>query len=215
MPPASFSSATTSYDKLIAGEMPIASKKVTLLSGQNCLRGSVLGKKTAGAGVGAAVAGNAGDGTIGTVSAGVGAQPGVYRITCIEPAANGGQFAVEDPSGVTIGDAVVGTPFVGEVVFTIADGAADFGAGDQFTVTVAAGTGKYLLSASAAVDGSQEPDAILAEDCDASLADGEALVYTRGDFAESALVFGVGQTAATVRETLRKKGINLVAIQPA
>ena len=73
--------------------------------------------------------------------------------------------------------------------------------------------GKYKLSASAAGDGSETPDVVLAEDCDASAADAEALVYYTGDFAESALTLGTGHTADSIREGLRAKGIHLIATQ--
>lgn len=87
--------------------------------------------------VSAAVAGNTGNGTIGTVSATYAAEPGVYRITCDEPATDGGHFSVQAPDGTVIGDAVVGTPAtVGGVTFTISDGGTDFAVGDQFTVEV-------------------------------------------------------------------------------
>lgn len=115
---AEFSSTSYSPDKLLAGSEELASRKVTILSGQNVTRGAVLGKITSG--------------------------------------------------------------------------------------------GKYILSLSAAVDGSQTPDAILAHDCDASGGDKEAMVYTRGDFNENALTIGTAHTADSIREGLRGKGINLV-----
>lgn len=71
-------------------------------------------------------------------------------------------------------------------------------------------SGKYIKSASAAGDGSQTPDAILAEDVDATAADKEAMVYYTGDFDETAVTFGTGHTAASVREGLRAKGIHLI-----
>lgn len=112
--------STTSYtpDKLLAGSMPLASKKVTILSGQTVARGAVLGKITTG--------------------------------------------------------------------------------------------GKYILSLSAAADGSQTPDAILSHDADASGGDVEAIVYTRGDFNQNALTIGTAHTADSIREGLRAKGIHLV-----
>ena len=76
-------------------------------------------------------------------------------------------------------------------------------------------SGKYNLSLSAAGDGSQTPDAILAQDCDASGGDKEALAYFRGDFAESALTIGTAHTADSIREGLRDKGIILVKSQGA
>lgn len=72
------------------------------------------------------------------------------------------------------------------------------------------GDGKYLLSLSAATDGSQTPDLIMAEDCDASAADKQALAYERGDFAANALTLGTGHTVASIREGLRAKGITIL-----
>jgi hypothetical protein len=213
--PASFSSTSYSPDKLLAGEQRLASRKVTLAAGENRTRGAVLGKVTAGTPTAAAVAGNSGTGTIGAVTLGAGAKPGVYRLTCIEPATDAGKFQVEDPDGIVLGVATVGVAFAGPVNFTIADGGTDFAAGDSFTITVAAGAGTYKLSAAAAADGSQVPDAILAQDCDASGGATEALVYIRGDFNESALTLGAGHTVDSIREGLRQKGIHLVTVQGA
>lgn len=214
---ASFASASYSPDRLLAGEIPLKSRKVTLISGDGArTRGAVLGKTaTAGTIAGAAAAGNTGNGTIGSLSVGGRAKEGVYVATIIEPAVNLGNFTVEDPDGVTVGTGVVGTAFAGPVNFTISDGATDFVAGDRFLITVSAVTYKYKRSASAATDGSERPVAILAKDADSTAADVEALVYERGDFNESALNFGTGHTAATVRDALRLLGITLVAAQAA
>lgn len=105
--------------------------------------GTVLGKRTVGTPSAAAAAGNTGDGAFGSVTVGAGAKPGVYRVICIEPATDAGQFAVEDPNGVIIGKATVGVAFSNQIGFTIADGAANFVAGDSFAVTVADGAGTY------------------------------------------------------------------------
>ncbi len=213
-PPASFSSSTFTPDKLIAGEQPLASRKVTLVSGENRTRGALLGR-IAGAVTTAAAAGNTGNGTFAatpTVAAGV--KEGVYQLVIIEPGANVGTFQLEDPEGNVVGTGVVASAFSGPLAFTLQDGSTDFVAGDRFTITVAAGT-KYKLSLAAATDGSQVPLGILAEDRDASGGDAEALLYERGDFAESAITFGTGHTAASVRAGLRELGITLVAIQGA
>lgn len=74
------------------------------------------------------------------------------------------------------------------------------------------GDGKYLLSLSAANDGSQTPDMILAEDCNASAGDKTAIAYARGDFAIQALTIGTGHTAASITEGLRAKGITILNI---
>lgn len=76
-------------------------------------------------------------------------------------------------------------------------------------------SGKYQLSASAAGDGSETPDAILAEDADASAADVEAVVYFSGEFNESALSLGTGHTVDGVRAGLRDKNIYLRKNQAA
>lgn len=75
--------------------------------------------------------------------------------------------------------------------------------------------GKYLLSLSAAIDGSQVPEAILAEDADASAADAEALIYMTGEFNEAALTIGAAHTADSIREGLRDKSIFLKKTQAA
>lgn len=70
--------------------------------------------------------------------------------------------------------------------------------------------GKYQLSLSGASDGSQTPDLILAEDCNAAGADKPALAYSRGDFNASALTLGASHTVASITEGLRAKGIALL-----
>jgi hypothetical protein len=76
-------------------------------------------------------------------------------------------------------------------------------------------SGKYNLSLSAAGDGSQTPDLILAQDTNASAGDRVTIAYERGDFNEAALVLGAAHTAASIREGLRTKGITLHKPVPA
>ena len=71
-------------------------------------------------------------------------------------------------------------------------------------------SGKYNLSLSAAGDGSETPDLILAEDTDASAGDKVTVAYSRGDFDENALNIGTGHTADSIREGLRVKGVALI-----
>lgn len=68
-------------------------------------------------------------------------------------------------------------------------------------------SGKYTLSLSASSDGSQVPDAILAEDTNATSADRNTIAYFEGTFNETALILGGGHTIGTIREGLRGKGI--------
>jgi hypothetical protein len=65
-----------------------------------------------------------------------GAIDGNYRAVCVAVAANAGIFLVTDPKGVEIGRVAVGATFNNQIKFVIADGAADWAAGDAFTVTV-------------------------------------------------------------------------------
>ena len=148
----------------------LSRESITVLSGQNLKPGHVLGKILDGSATGAAVAGNTGNGTIGSVDANTSAKRGVYTLTCIEPASNSGTFSVEDPDGVTIGTAVVGTPYAGVIEFTIADGATDFVAGDRFIVTVE-GVEKFKEYNPANTDGSQIAVALLLDYADATAAD--------------------------------------------
>lgn len=63
---------------------------------------------------------------------------GVYTVSCVTAAADGGSFRVEDPNGKHIGNAAVGVAFDKEIKFTIADGSTDFTVGAVFLLTVAA-----------------------------------------------------------------------------
>lgn len=206
----SFSSEAYNPDRLIAGDFPILTADVTLLDGEDLARGSVLGKVTIGTLTPAVATGDF-DGALGAWTAGPLTQVGVYRLVCIAESADAGTFAVYAPDGSRLADLTVAVAYAGgHINGTIADGAEDADVGDVVTITVAAGSGKHLLSLSAAVDGSQHPVAILARDTDASAADVDNVpVYISGEFNEERLVFGAGHTAATVRDALRDLNIHL------
>lgn len=132
--------------------------------------GTVLGQQTVGAqAVAAAVpgGGNTGNGVFNEANPAADplALAGIWRVTCIAAAANGGEFLVTRPDGYVDGFAKVGVAYAGGLKFTIADGAADFVVGDFFTiaVTYAAGSGKYVQLDPAATDGSQNFAGFLAE----------------------------------------------------
>lgn len=201
---------TYSPDNLLAGDAKAVTRSIVLDTG-NLTRGSLLGKITVGAATSAARAGgNTGNGTMGTVTVGAGAKSGVYRLRVVEAASNAGQFQVVDPEGDVVGIGSVAVAFAGGgLSFTLADGSTDFVVGDGFDITVAAGTGKYVLSAAAATDGSQIPVAILAEDADATNADVTTIAYETGEFNQTAITFGAGHTADSVRDGLRALGIFL------
>lgn len=70
-------------------------------------------------------------------------------------------------------------------------------------------SGKYTLALSASSDGSQVPAVILAEPCDATSADRDAVAYFAGTFDENAVIYGTGTTPANAREPLRDVSILL------
>lgn len=188
---------------------------ITLLSGAGiCKTGLVLGAILIGAASAAAFAGNAGDGAMGAITAGAGAKPGVYKLVMIEPAANAGKFAVEDPDGITIGVGTVAVAFAaGGLGFTLADGAADFAAGDGFNITVAAGSKKRVAYDPTGTDGRQiASDILWTREVDATSADAPAVSVARQAIISPAgLLWGAGvttsdhKTAALVR--LKELGI--------
>lgn len=214
--PASFSFTSYSPDNLIAGDETL-SRAITLQSGQNLLRGAVLGRVSLGTAIAAPRSGgNTGNGTI-TMNVStpvkVGAKVGVYTVRFTGAAVNGGTFIVRDPDGFQIGTVVMAAgsgAYDDDIQFTIADGATDFVVGDGFDITVAAGSGRYVLSVATATDGSQFPDLILAEDTNASADNVATVAYHYGQFVESALILGAGHTVNSIREGLRVKGIQLV-----
>lgn len=199
-----------SPDNLLAGSGVAMAESVVLDDGV-LTRGALLGKVTVGAANAVAkTGGNTGNGAMGAIIVGAGAKAGLYRLRVIAAAANAGQFQLVDPEGDVAGMGTVGAAFAGGGLgFTLADGATDFVVGDGFDITVAPGTGKYVLSLAAAQDGSQEPCAILAEEADATLADVTTVAYITGEFNSAAMTFGAGHTAASVKDALRSKGIFL------
>lgn len=162
------------------GNGDISREAITVLSGRNLTAGTVLGRITVGTVSSAPAAGNTGNGTMGSVTLSAGAKPGVYKLTIIEPGTNVGSFVVEDPDGVTIGHGTVAAAFsAGGLAFTLADGGTDFAAGDQFDITVAAGSGKYVAFDQDGADGRQHAVGILWADVDATDADAPGVAVVR------------------------------------
>lgn len=104
-------------------------------------------------GVGAAVAGNTGAGTITAAPVIPALTPaGVYTARCTLAAEDGGTFEYFDPNGLSIGTALVGVAFA-PLGTTIADGDPDFIVGDEFTVTVTDAAVTVLLPNASWVQG--------------------------------------------------------------
>jgi hypothetical protein len=200
---------TFTPDKLISDvRIKPVTKKVTVLSGQNLVRGTVIGLVTVGA-LSETHAGNTGTGAMSGLAAGKKTVPGAYTVRCDKVVANAGDFTIIAPNGNVVGIAHVGVAFVSDHLnFTIAD-ATDFILGDTFVVTVAAGSGKAVIVNSANIDGSGAPEGVMLENVDASSGDLDGIYAITGEYNEDALVFGGSDTKETHRAALRDMSIFL------
>lgn len=158
----------------------ISVDQIVVKSGQAAINaGTVLGA-VAGGSATETHAGNTGNGVMGTITVGDGAQEGVYTLTITAAATNAGSFQLVDPKGDVVGNGTVGTAFAGGgLSFTLADGATDFVVGDKFLITVDLAALKYVQLAPSATDGSEKAAAILWDYTDASAADTPAAAVTR------------------------------------
>ena len=181
---------------------------ITILAGSGSARelttGMVLGKVTKGTATAAAVAGNSGGSTItASPTVGAGAKVGVYRLTCVLGGATG-RFQVEDPDGIVIGHAIVGTQFTTHLTFTITDGTPDSAAGDAFTITVAAGSGKWVQLDLSGTTGTEDAAGILLLDATAADGtDGEGVAIVRSALiANDKLTWPAGATTDQKNQAL-------------
>lgn len=186
-------------DQLIAGDLKIVSDSVTITGGADLVRGSLMGLISIGAPA-AAVAGggNTGNGTITLQTAGLKTKVGVYTAHFTGATA----FEVFDPSGAQLTPGFAAGAYVDpQLNFTFTAGGAAMVAGDTFTINVPPGSGKYKLSATASVDGSQNPSAVLADAalCATNAADQICGIYLMGEFNANAMTFGTGWTAASAK----------------
>lgn len=204
-------------DNLLGGSVEeITTEGVTLASGSVYKSGSVLGAVTRSVPTTGTAGTNTGNGTATGVQARRYTATGVYTIKCTTVAANGGVFAVYDPSNRLMGYATVGTRFEhDQISLLINDGSTDFALNDSFTVTVSVGTYRCSLVNSANSDGTQNPKFVLLQDVDATSADAKGTGATGGQFNERVLIFGGTDTIETHREALRSVGILTKRALPA
>lgn len=205
------------HDWLVHEDNPTLGRKGGVVkSGSGVVAtGLVLGEIVSATATSAAKAGgNTGNGALtldATTPVLVNAKPGVYAVRCIAAAANGGTFRVEDPDGAVIGDVAVAATFADGVKFAIADGAADFIAGDGFDITVHTRTSKYVPLNFAGTDGSQVAAAILLNGADATSADVEtAVLIERAQIIPNQITWPGGATStqkAIALAQLARKGI--------
>jgi hypothetical protein len=156
---------------------------------------------TATTGSAAATAGNTGNPTFGTISAGAAAIPGEYKLTFTAAT----KFDVEDPNGVKIGTGTTGVAFSKKGVgFTLTAGGTPAVAGDEFTITVAEGSGKYIPYTA---DGAAGPaDGICYTYLPAATGDAKAVIIANDCEVNRALLTGLD---ATGEAGLRTRGIKV------
>lgn len=197
------------FDPNKSGEqITLAATTIALLSG------TMLGKVSRGVQTvdATANAGNTGNGVFAAApTADAGVAPGVYTLTVIEPAANGGTILVGRPDGSEDGIARIGVAYDGSINFTLNDGAADYVAGDGHKVTVsyADGSGHYKPIDPAAVDGTQNFAAILYAYAPISAATQRAAAVARdvvvnGNLITYAVAANAGQKAVIEAQAAEK-----------
>ena len=164
-------SETTYLGDVLKCEAPnlYSREAVTVLAGDGEDRmlkvGSAIARRTRSEVTVTAGDGNTGDGEATPADPPLGAlaEAGIYRLACITAGA-AGTFQVLSPKGYVLPDLTVGEAYEGgHLNLTVADGAADFAAGDTFAIEVA-GDGKAVGLDPTAVDGTAEAIGIVAYD---------------------------------------------------
>ena len=140
-----------------------------------------------------------GTGAVSGVTLGKFAQLGTYQVKLKATSATA-EFQVTAPDGELIGYGNVATAYTSDHVnFTLANGGT-MTAGDYFNIVVAnqsAVTGYFYLCDPSAVDGTQNPDAVLVQAADASSTTATALALVRlGEIKTTNLTWKTGISAA-------------------
>lgn len=171
-------------------------------TGTEVKSGTVLTKvDTATTGSAAATAGNTGNPTFGTITVGAAGIPGAYKLTFTAAT----KFDVEDPNGVKIGSGTTGVAFSKSGIgFTLTAGGTPAVAGDEWTITVAVGSGKYIPYTAAGAAGSA--DAILYTYLPAKTGDSKAVAFTDDCEVRRGALTGLD---ATAEAQLRTRGIKV------
>jgi hypothetical protein len=163
--------------------------------------GTVLGKVAhALTGTAAALGTNVGNGTFGAITVADPAVAGVYTVRMQDPT----HYVVEDPAGHEIGHGATAVAFAaGGLSFIWTAGGTAMVAGDSYTITVAAGSGKYVPYDPTGNDGREFACAILFGGRDTTSADKKCVVNTRGPMRVNAneLVWGANVTTTLHKTT--------------
>ncbi len=161
------------------------------------------------------VIGATGTGTCTAITLGKYAQLGTYQVINRAVAANGGDFEVIDPRGVSVGRFLMGTSSTGaasftsdQINFTLTD-ATDFILGNAFNIVVAGYTAPAgMLWDPTAVDGTQEVYGVITHAAESS---GAVTVLTRiAEVKSAALTWKSAVTAAQKTEAYRQMAAKLL-----
>ncbi len=191
-------------DQLIAGSQQRVTQNVILMAGK-LPRGSVLGRQTNVSLTSAPGAANTGNGTIGATSLGAGAEIGAYSLVATSPTA----FSVTSPEGVVEAPATVGTPYTGQVNFTITAGTTAFAVGDSFVLSYSQSAGNFVLCVKTASDGSQTPAAITADSADATVGPTKVGAFFTGEFNLNAVFYDGSWTLQDLAAALITRNLHL------
>jgi len=205
-------------DKLIAGDLKRVTENATITGAASYMRGTIMGRIEFGQVTASAKAGgNTGNGTCvpnAVQSLLANAEMGVYTLTCITAAANAATFRLVSPKGTVLSDynlAGAGTNFTtnDRINALITQGAVNFVVGDQFLLTVPAGSRSYKIATKTAVDGSQTPSRILVDAIDVTNGDLTGGLYSQGEFNTNALIFDATFSLSDIQESFRNSNIFL------
>ena len=144
-------------------------------SGAAIPSGSILTKIDTGDAAAAATASNTGNPTLGSITTAPAAvKLGVYTLTFTSAT----KFDMEDPDGVKIGSGTTGVAFnKSGIGFTMTAGGIAAVAGDEFKITVAAGTNHYIAYTAGGAAGSA--DAVLMRHLHAATGSVKAVGFVR------------------------------------
>lgn len=199
-------------DQLIAGPFQRVTANGTITGGANLARGTVLGQVTLGTAT--ATAGtNTGTGTFtmdGTAPIQPLAKVGNYLVTILAT----GRAQLKDPNGVDLGEydfsAGGSVTITDQIKGVLADNSSThFVAGDSFTIAVTAGSGSYKESVATALDGSQNPVAILVDQANAASADVLGGLFLTGEFNANAIIYDASWSVAALTPILAGRSIFL------
>lgn len=184
------------------GNNTISRQIVTLALAGLILGATILGQVLTGTAAAGAVVGT-GNGTISAVTVGANAVAGAY--TVVFSAAT--KFNLYRPDGTQLAQGTTGVAYSSDLGFTITAGGTPFVAGDSITITVTAGSLKYVALTLNGTNGSQTPAAILYETTDTTSADQQAVVlYRHAEVVDFLLTYPAGAT------TNQKAAINALLL---